>query len=167
MQAFQLCMPLIIVHPLPRETTLLALCTPRFHGKYKGKSFFWHKKVPLNYAPSDRRSDVPSIMQVQTYLGGGLYLSGLSQPASTNAMAPAVFLAMALTSLTQSWQCVFCCVCTQTRLVSSSVMDRFFCLPFFAKAFFHSKKSFQFCISPPCSLFYASKYVAKLCCQNN
>jgi len=73
MPAFQLCMPLIIVHPPSREATLLQLCTPRFHGKYKGKSIFDTKKVPFNYALPGRRSDVPSIVQVQTYLGGLLF----------------------------------------------------------------------------------------------
>jgi len=34
------------------------------------KRFFCRKKVPLDYAPPGQRSDVPSIMLAQTYLGG-------------------------------------------------------------------------------------------------
>jgi len=40
----------------------------------KRKIHFWHKKVPFNFAPPSRRSDVLSIMQVQTYLGWGFIL---------------------------------------------------------------------------------------------
>jgi len=46
MQAFQLCMPLVIGHPPSREATLLQLCTPNFHGKYKENPFLAQKKYP-------------------------------------------------------------------------------------------------------------------------
>jgi len=67
MQAFQFCMPRIIVHPPPREATLLQLCTPNFHGKYKGNPIFVTIKCPsIMHSPAGEAS----IMQVQTNLGG-------------------------------------------------------------------------------------------------
>jgi len=62
--------------PPSREATLLQLCTPHFHGKYKGNPIFGTKKVPFNYAPPGRRSGGLSIMQVQTYWGGLRPLKG-------------------------------------------------------------------------------------------
>jgi len=60
-----------IMHaPNNKEATLLQLCTPLFMGNTKENPIFGTKKVPFSYAPPGRRSDVPSIMQVQSYLGG-------------------------------------------------------------------------------------------------
>jgi len=58
--------------PVPRSDGL-SIMHPQFSLKIKGEIQFLHQKSALHPSTPGRRSDVSSIMQVQTYLGGGVY----------------------------------------------------------------------------------------------
>jgi len=72
MQAFQLCKPFMIVHPLSREAPLLQLCNPPFSWEMQKKIQFWHKKVPFNYAPPRPAKRRPFNYAGAKLLGEGL-----------------------------------------------------------------------------------------------
>jgi len=63
--------------PHPGKQRFFNSAPPIFMGNAKAIRFLAQKKVPFNYAPPGRRSDVPSIIQVQSYLWGLSFLGGL------------------------------------------------------------------------------------------
>jgi len=69
MQAFQLCMPPKIGHPRPAKRRPFNYAAPIFMGNTKEIQFLSQTSA-LPLCSPGRRSDVPSIMQMQTYLGG-------------------------------------------------------------------------------------------------
>lgn len=75
-QAFQLCTPLIILHPHSFEAKLVSFCTPNPHGKTK-RHYILLDKVPVLGRPLAWR-DTPSIMSAAGFFfGSKVFISSI------------------------------------------------------------------------------------------